>query len=212
MDYVDEIVNELDQYAIQEIAKYGIPTLDNYNDVINVAVALGKRLNANLQAIKLGARFLDLKLGEATQQKKISEHITMALGFAKEFLSRYPLQEDIKQKVYYCITEHHNTKFSCVESEICANADCCKFLAPKKVLRMFYNWRQRGYNFEEIFNLAEEKVEERWKALTLEICKKELQYNYNKIREFLEIARKDPVNFIETFDKLETRNINEFGE
>jgi len=39
---------------------------------------------------------------------------------------------------------------------------------------MFYNWRQRGYNFEEIFNLAEEKVEERWKALTLEICKKEL--------------------------------------
>ncbi len=196
MDYVDSIANELDQYAIAEIMKYGMPTLDNYNDVVSVAIELGKKLNANVDVIKLASRFLDIKLGEANQQKKIAEHVTMALGFAKEFLTSYPLEEDLKQKIFYCITEHHAKKFSCIESEICANADCYKFLVPKKILRMFYNWKQRGYNFEEIFMLAEEKVDERWNSLTLDICKKELEPSYKKIVEFLELAKKDPVNFL----------------
>lgn len=196
MDYIDDIVNDLDQTAIAEIMKYNIPTLDNYNDVVSVSIELGKKLNANLHVIKLSSRFLDIKLGEATEEKKVNEHITKALGFAKEFLSNYPLEEDVKQKVFACIMEHHGNKFSCIESEICSNADCYKFLAPKKILRMFYNWRQRGYNFEEIFILAEEKVDERWNALTLDICKRDLEENYKKIKEFLELAKKDPVSFV----------------
>src|SRR3989344_5232044 len=195
MDYVDDIVNELDQAAVAEIMKYGMPSLDNYNDVVGVAIELGKRLNANLSVIKLAARFMDIKLGEATQQKKSSEHSVMALGFAKDFLSGYPLEEDIKQKVFHCIVEHHDKKFSSVESEICANADCYKFLVPRKILRMFYNWKQRGYNFDEIFLLAEEKVDEKWNSLTLDMCKKELEPSYRMIKEFLDIARKDPVAF-----------------
>ena len=205
MDYVDDIVNDLDQQAVAEIMKYNTPSLDNYNDVTSVAIELGKRLNANLSVIKLGARFLDIKLGEATEQKKTNEHVNMALGFAKEFLAGYPLEEDIKQKVFACITEHHTGKFSCIESEVCANADCYKFLVPKKILRMFYEWRNRGYNFEQIFLLAEEKVDERWKALTLDICKKELEDNYNKIKLFLDVARKDPVNFVTIEQQVEEK-------
>jgi len=196
MDYIDDIVNDLDQLAVAEIMRYNIPTLDNYNDITNVAIELGKSLGANISVIKLGARFLDIKLGEATSEKKTNEHITKALGFAKEFLSKYPLEEDVKQKIFSCIMEHHEKKFSCIEAEICANADCYAYLVPKKILRMFYNWRQRGYNFEEIFLLAEEKVDEKWGALTLGVCKKELQYNYDKIKEFLDIAKKDPVTFV----------------
>ncbi len=205
MDYVDDIVNDLDQQAVAEIMKYNTPSLDNYNDVTSVAIELGKRLNANLSVIKLGARFLDIKLGEATEQKKTNEHVNMALGFAKEFLAGYPLEEDIKQKVFACITEHHTAKFTCIESEVCANADCYKFLVPKKILRMFYEWRNRGYNFEQIFLLAEEKVDERWKALTLDICKKELEDNYNKIKLFLDVARKDPVNFVTIEQQVEEK-------
>lgn len=205
MDYVDSIVNDLDQLAVSEIMKYNIPTLDNYNDVISVGIELGKRLNANLSVIKLGTRFLDIKLGEATQNKKPNEHITMALGFAKEFLASYPLEEDVKQRVFSCIMEHHTGKFSCIESEICANADCYKFLVPKKILRMFYEWRNRGYNFEQIFLLAEEKVDERWNALTLDICKKDLENNYKEIKDFLILARKDPVNFVMIEQQIEEK-------
>lgn len=210
MDYIDGIVNELDQLAISEIMKYGIPSLDNYNDVTSVAIELGEKLNANIDVIKLAARFLDIKLGEATQQKKVSEHVTMALGFAKEFLSVYPLEDDFKQKIFHCIIEHHSNKFSCLESEICANADCYKFLVPKKILRMFYNWKQRGYNFDEIFILAQEKVDEKWKALTLDVCKKELEPSYKKVVEFLEMAKKEPANFV-ILDK-EVKKLNNIVE
>ncbi len=207
MNYIDDITDELDQYAVAEIMKHGIPTLDNYNDTISVALELGKRLNANLDIIKLGSRFLDIKLGEATNQKKVNEHVTMALGFAKEFLANYPLDEDFKQKVFNCIMEHHSKKFSCVESEICANADCYKFLVPRKIFRMFYEWKQRGYNFEEIFLLAQEKVDEKWKYLTLDICKKELEASYNLILNFLELAKRPPVSFVvieEEINKIES--------
>ena len=40
MDYIDTIVNELDQYVIAEINKYGTPPLDFYNDAINVSIEL----------------------------------------------------------------------------------------------------------------------------------------------------------------------------
>ena len=44
---------------------------------------------------------------------------------------------------------------------------------------MFYTYKQKGYNFDEIFLLAEEKCEERWNSLTLDICKKENPYSKN---------------------------------
>ena len=206
MNYIEDISNDLDQYAIAEIARYGFPPLDNYNDVISVALELGKRLHANLDILKLSSRFLDIKLGEANERKKSHEHPAFALDFAKEFLSKYPLDEEFKQKVFNCIIEHHGKKFSSLEAEICANADCYKFLVPRKILRMFYEWRQRGYNFEEIFLLAQEKVDEKWKSLTLDVCKKELEASYNEIVRFLDLARRSCVSFVvieEEIKKLE---------
>ncbi len=209
MDYIDTIVNELDQYVIAEINKHGTPPLDFYNDAINVSIELGKKLNANIDAIKLGVRFMDAKLGEAVSLKKRNEHTNMALGFAMEFLTNFPLAEDIKIKVIACIKEHHDAKFSCIESEICANADCYKFLVPKNILKMFYNMRQRGYNFEEIFLMASEKADEKWSSLTLEVCKKELEPNYHKIKEFLELAKHDALDFMEVSEQKE-KKISDF--
>jgi len=201
MDYVDVIVDELDQYIIAEINKYGSPPLDFYNDAINVSIELGKKLKANLDVIKLGIRFMDAKLGEAVSLKKRNEHINMSLGFAMEFLTKYPLSEDIKNKVFACIKEHHDNKFSCIESEICANADCYKFLIPRNILKMFYNMHQRGYNFEEILMMADEKADEKWNSLTLDICKKELEPNYYKIKKFLELAKHDALSFVKSKDE-----------
>ncbi len=196
MDYIDTIVNDLDQAAVSEMMTYSTQTLDDYNDRINVAIEICKKLNANLDVIKLGIRFIDIKLGQAAANKKISEYVNMSLGFAMDFLTGYPLSEDLKKKVFACIKEQNDKKFSCVEAEICANAVSYNFLTPKKILKMFYNLRQIGYNFDETFLIAEEKTEEKWNNLTLDICRKDLEENYKKIKEFLESARRDPINFV----------------
>lgn len=202
MDYIDSIANDLDQAAIADIMKYSVPTLDDYNDVVNVSLELGKRLNANLDVINLGAKFIEIKLGQAITEKKLGEHINMSLGFAMDFLANYPLNDDLKKKVFACIREQKDNKFSCIEAEICANALCYNYLTPKKVLKIFYNMKQKGYNFDEIFIFVEEKIDEMWGRLTLDICKKDLEKNYNKIVDFLELARMDPKNFITLTDGL----------
>ncbi len=189
MDYIDTIIKDLDDIAIIEINKYGVPTLENYNDVTNIAVDLAKKMNADIGAVQLGSKLMDIKLGQAISEKKKEEHINMALGFAQEFFMNYPLNEVLKAKVIACIKEHKDNKFSCIESEICANARCYNFLVPKKILKIFYTYKLRGYNYDEIFMLASEKVEEKWNKLTLDICKKELEENYKKIKEFLEICK-----------------------
>ena len=189
MDYIDTITNDLDQVIITEIAKYGMPTLEDYNDIADIAVKIAKQLNADASIVKLGSKLMHAKLGEAIVQKKVHEHTNMALGFALDFFKNYPINDVIKNKVLACIREHQDKQFSCKEAEICANSHCYSYLLPRKILKMFYNLKNEGYNFDEILLLAEEKVEEKWNALTLDICKKELENNYKKIKEFLELAK-----------------------
>ncbi len=191
MDYIDTIIADLDQENISEIMKHGIPNLEDYNELTNIAVDLAKKLNADISIVQLGTKFMHSKLGEAITQKKVHEHTNMALGFALEFFKNYPINDEIKNKVIACIKEHQDKQFTFIESEICANAHCYKYLLPRQMLKMFYNLRQEGYNFDQIFLLVEEKVDEKWNALTLGICKKELENNYKKIKEFLELSRQN---------------------
>jgi len=196
MGYVDEIIDELDQLAVAEIMKYAVPTLDDYNDTVILAVELGKNLNANLEVIKLGARLMEIKLGEAIHKKKKAHYTEISSEFASAFLTGYPLSEEFKKKVIACIEEQNENKFSSMEAEICANATRCNYLTPKKVFKRFYNLHDRGYSFAEAFLLVDEKTEEKWKKLTLDICKKNWEDNYKKIREFIELARNNPADFV----------------
>ena len=191
MEYIETIANDLDNEIITEIVKYGVPNLEDYNEVTDIAVRLAKELNADVDAVLLGSKFMHSKLGDAIQQKKWPEHTTMALGYAMEFFKNYPLNESIKSKVFTCIKEHREKTFTYKEAEICANANCYRYLIPKKVLKVFYSMGRQGYNFEEILFLIKEKVEQKWNLLTLEICKKELEENYFKIKEFLELCTKN---------------------
>ena len=190
MEYTEVLVNDLDNEIIPEIMKYGAPTLEDYNDVTSIATRLAKELNADIDAVILGAKFMHSKLGEAISQKKWGEH-NMALGFALSFFQNYPINESIKNKVLTCIKEHREKTFTCREAEICANANCYRYLIPKKILKMFYNLKSQGYNFEEILFIAQEKIEQKWNSLTLDICKKELESNYYKIKEFLELCKRE---------------------
>ena len=189
MDYIETIIKDLDEIAIVEINKYGIPSLEDYNDITYIAVELAKKSNADIGVVQLGSKLMHIKLGQAISEKKREEHTNMAIGFAQEFFLNYPLNEVLKAKIFACIREHKDKNFSCIESEICANAKCYKFLVPKKILKMFYYYKARGYNYDEIFLIANEKVDEKWNNLTLDICKKELENNYDKIKEFLELCK-----------------------
>ncbi len=81
----------------------------------------------------------------------------------KIFLEKYPLTKEEQKKIINCVEAHHKgVKFNCVEAEICANADCYRFLHPK--------------------------MNEKHKILSLDICKKELEPYYQEFKKLFEKA------------------------
>jgi metal-dependent HD superfamily phosphatase/phosphodiesterase len=151
---------------------------------------LAEKLNADKDIVMLGTLLMDVKHKQAMKENRLAEHVKMSLETAKEFLSQFELDEEIKNKIYNCVEAHHReVPFICIEAEICANADCYKFLAVRSWMRYITILAERDKPLDECLDHAEEKLEEKWKNLSLDICKEELEPHYNLIKEILAKAR-----------------------
>jgi hypothetical protein len=147
---------------------------------------LAKKLGANKDIVALGTLFMDIKLKQAMKEGRIQDHTQMSYNATKEFLSQFELNEEIKEKILNCVKEHHGVEnFSSIESEICCNADCYKFLHPKGILKYINILMDRTEDFSEALNGAEAKLEEKHQILSLEICKEELEPYYKMIKELI---------------------------
>ncbi len=92
-------------------------------------------LNADINVVMVGIYFMDLKLGQSIKENRQSKHVQMSIEAAEVFLSENNIDKDFFDKVINCIAAHHkDIPFTCLEAEICANADCYKFLHPKGFL------------------------------------------------------------------------------
>ena len=180
-----EIIKKAEEYALSEIEKYGSPSKINLETSNKKGEELAKLLNADLEIVQVGTRLMDIKLGEAKAKGKIKEHVRMSSEASKQFLSPFDLQKEEVDKIINCVEGHHGTaKWLCKEAEICANADCYRFL-------LIRNWLLSLVDLEGNLKLLEEKAEEKWKVLSLDICKKELESDYKLIKEIIRRAKQD---------------------
>jgi hypothetical protein len=185
-----EIVREAEKFALSEIKKYGMPSLDSLELSNRKGKELSKKLGANSDIVQVGTNLMDIKLGQAFSEGKIGEHISMSAEAAREFLSRFRLEKGIAEKIINCIEGHHGTKkWVCKEAEICANADCYRFLLARSWLAYISDLGKRNMSVQEILGQAEKKADEKWGILSLEICKKELEPQYRLIKGIIQAAK-----------------------
>lgn len=188
---MDKLLLEVDSLAKKEIRKHGFPSLEDYTTTNEVGLELAKKLGADKRIVALGTRLLDIKIGEGLKEGKPAKHIPRAIKVAKKILNKHYLDPSFKKKVINCIEAHHREKpFICIEAEICANADAWKFMTPRKFLKAFYNLADK-LKFEEVLQFIDEKVEEKHKNLTLDLCKRELEGNYLLMKKLLKAARRE---------------------
>ncbi len=184
-----ELIEEVEKFSFGESEKYKIPSLFQ----IKFANEIGQRLAAELKADKnivlLGTLLMDCMLGSSYVENKTEQHISRAEVKTKEFLDRFPeLTKGERSNIIQCVKEHHGSiKFSSLESEICCNADCYKFLSVKGLMGGIQ--KARDMSLGDLIQLNLKKVEEKWNALSLEICKKELEPQYKAIKSLLERYR-----------------------
>lgn len=163
-----------------ELANETIPTS---NEHIYVAFEKGKSLakyyNVDEDVVLIGIYLMDYKLKEAGKLGKKQEHVNMAVEFAKDFLNNYDITNDEKEKIINCIEAHHGkVPFQCIEAEICANADCYRFLSPTGVFAYICFLTTKLDNLEDILSKVMKKMNEKYKILSLDKAKEELEESY----------------------------------
>jgi len=188
---MEEIIEKAREYALREIELNGTPAKEHFELSIKKGQELAERLNTDKDIVMLGCILMDLKLGECKNQGRAEEHVTESVKASQEFLEQFDLGEDVKNKILKCVEEHHGIEeFNCKESEICANADCYRFIHPKGVFRYFMLLGgERGLSLKDSIGQVEKKLEEKHNILSLDICKQELEPYYIKFKVLLEKAK-----------------------
>ncbi|MFH0952159.1 MAG: hypothetical protein V1838_03120 [Patescibacteria group bacterium] len=184
------IAEEAKKYALEEIEKYGLPDLIHFDISEKKAIELTDKLNADKQIVQIGIYFIDLKLGQAFKENKSAEHVIMSVAATKEFLDKHKVPDDTKDKILNCVEAHHgDVPYKCKEAEICANADCYRFLHPKGFFVFLYVLAKRD-SFANSLDQLEKKLEEKHKILSLDIAKQELEEYYQTLKQYINDARK----------------------
>lgn len=188
---MQELIAAARRMAILEIEKYGSPPLPNFEIANKQGQLLAEQFHLDKDIVMLGTLLMDLKLGECLKEGKLGEHTKRSRDAAATFLSQHDISEEKKEKILHCVEAHHATlPFTCKEAEICANADCYKFLVIDGWLKFFYTLGARDeFSYEQALNYAETKADEKWHALSLDFCKKELEPQYTRIKEFCKHAK-----------------------
>ena len=184
-----------------EIARNSAPPAKNHLDIsMAKADMLAKEYNANLEIVKFGVLLMDIKLGEAIKNNKGPEHVKMSSDFAKEFLKKSDFSEVEKEKIINCVEAHHKgVPFICIEAEICANADCYRFIHPFGIFTYASILSKRTDNFLEQIKSLKFKLNEKKNILSLPKAKMELDNYYETYsKQFDEI-----IEYYEALNNIE---------
>ncbi len=187
----NKIVEEIEKVAIEEFKKNKVSTLWVFHIANLEGLRIAKELKADEFVVQLGTRLMDFKLPEAIKNNKLSQYVEMSIVAAKEFLVKYNLDNFVYDKVINSIAAHHKEiEWNSLESEICANADCYKFLKVKNWLKYLHTLSGRGYGFEEAYNMAKAKFIEKLKILSLDFCKQDLKDDIEIIQNIIKEVEK----------------------
>ena len=185
-----DIVQETKKFAEEEMEKYGMPSQIHFEISEKKARELSEKLGVDKAITSVGVYLMDVKLGQAVSEGKLSEHVKMSVEAANKFLEKFDIDKKTKEKIVNCVEAHHGqVPFICKEAEICANTDCYRFIHPKGVFAFLLMLGKRNLKFDQALNYVEAKLDEKYKILSLNICKKELEGYYRQFKELIKSAR-----------------------
>ena len=185
-----DIIEEAAKYAISEVKKHKPGVLPLFTLSTKKGLELAKKLGGDEKIVHLGLLFMDIKLPQASKEGRPAEHVEMSAKAAEEFLDKYDISQEEKKKVINCVATHHKkVPFECLEAEICANADCYKFIHPKGFFTYLTILGGRDADPKDALAKAEAKLDEKHDILSLDVCKEELEDVYNVLKKLIKKAK-----------------------
>lgn len=191
MSLSESVLQKLRDLAWAETEKYGTPIPEHFVISEQKGVELAEKLGADVNIVKAGCYLMDCKLGVALRDGKISEHVKMSSEGGKKWLDELGVDVEAQNKIINCIEAHHGAiPFICLEAEICANADCYRFLSARGFFAyMTLLGKRDSEDLDKNLQFMESKIDEKHKILSLEICKKETEENYQMFKELISLSK-----------------------
>ncbi len=181
---MNDFLKKARRLAFDEIEKTKMPIKLHVDLSCEVGKKLAEKLGASADIVEAGTLLMDCLIGKAIQENRLQDHVQMSLDKTNELLEESSLSEKEKENIRHCVSQHHGAKkFYSLESEICCNADCYRFVSTKGIayaLRFL-----RDMPFDDLTSLLTKKFEEKSNALTLDVCKKELKKEMNIASDLL---------------------------
>lgn len=180
------IIQQAKKYALKEIALYGSPKIEHFFLSNEKWQELAEKLWAEKNIILLWTILMDLKIGQCIKEGKLSEHVQRSSEAAQEFLKQFDIDKDTLEKIISCIESHHwVNQYFCKEAEICANADCYRFIHPRGIFAAVVLFGWRDGNVDNVLLQVEAKIDEKYNVLSLDICKHELEPYYQEFKKLI---------------------------
>jgi hypothetical protein len=186
---VSDLTRLADAAARKEIELTGLPTFVHYELSYAKAAELADRLGARKDLVLIGIALIDLKLGEAFHKKRLADHVQMSAAASEELLQGKITEDDLLGVLNSIRAHHGGEAFGSLESEICANADCYRFLHPAGVLHYVGTLGARGLAPAALLDQAEDKLKEKWAIVSLPAARQELEPFFAQFSELFAVAR-----------------------
>lgn len=156
----------------------------------------------NSKALWVGAYLADMFITEAIQGDNITQHVPMALDYAKKIIITNHISSDEAEIILEIIATHHGGEQKHLESKLFKNADCFKFLMPRGVFHIFGAMYSRSNEIEpnkkfvEAMQYTMFKVNEKYQLVDLDdTLKREAKELYDHWQYFFAqvgVAKKTP--------------------
>lgn len=192
------IIDKARKLAFEEIEKYDSPNLIQFNIANSQGQRLAREYKVNKDIVLLGTIFMDFKIGQAIEQGRIKEHIQMSAKAARLFLENEKIVKESSNNIINCVLSHHrDIPFATLEAEVCANADCYRFLTPLGALSFINQLTKERMSLDEAIDYLNSKLDEKWNIASLPSVRKELGPNHKFLKELVQNAKINSAEIIE---------------
>lgn len=191
MDLKDLVIAS-NKFLVDETRMYSPDIEILYDIAMTKGIELAEKLNANMDIVKIGIALMDCKLPLAQKNGTPEKHVEMSINATKELLKDYNLTDEVKEIIINCVAAHHGkVPYLSIEAEICANADCYKFIYPKGVFAYASILGRRFHNLNKELEALEFKIDEKYNILSLSVAKEELEEYYQYFKKMFEMAKEN---------------------
>jgi hypothetical protein len=179
----------IEHFVYKEAEKYSAPSKQQIKLSVGVGRELARRLKADSEVVYLGTLLMDCQLGEAFMKGQLSKHVEMSAEKAEELLSEEKnITKLERENIINCVLQHHGSKnFYSIESEVVCNADCYKFVSIDGFLIGLRYTREMPLG--QLIKLLSVKADEKWNALSLDVCRKNLAPQYKLIKKMIKFYK-----------------------